>query len=185
MGLNSGTASTLPSITPGQPFNVPENTTLTLSLTYALPGLSAGNYQLVMQLLDGSGAVMEASLLDIVSQSPVVANKAPTVFIAATSPVTLPDSASLTAQVKDDGLPEGSVITHQWSVISAPDGQSAVIADPAALDTTVSFSGAGDYVIGFTASDGELSTSNQLAITVNPETTGSLLIASVSGPTIT
>jgi uncharacterized protein YjiK len=80
--------------------------------------------------------------------------------------VTLPTSATLNGTVTDEGLPDppGQIATV-WSKVGGPG--SVAFADASALDTTAAFSQAGTYFIRLTADDGELSSSDDLTVTVN------------------
>ncbi len=74
-------------------------------------------------------------------------------------------STSLDATVTDDGLPDGAV-TSSWARVSGPGAVS--FGDTTAVDTTVSFTAAGTYVLRLTAGDGQLSASDDLTLTVTP-----------------
>jgi len=67
--------------------------------------------------------------------------------------------------VTDDGLPTGGTLTHGWGV-SGPG--TVAFTDPSQLVTGVTFSAAGSHVLGLTASDGQLSTTGKITITVSP-----------------
>ncbi len=73
--------------------------------------------------------------------------------------------ASLDATVSDDGRPTipGAVVT-QWTMVSGPAAVS--FADASAVDTTVNLPSVGTYVLRLTADDGELTTSDELTVTV-------------------
>jgi len=58
--------------------------------------------------------------------------------------VVLPGVASLDGSVTDDGLPVGGSLVSTWSKVSGPGEVS--FGDATALDTTASFSVAGEYV---------------------------------------
>lgn len=75
--------------------------------------------------------------------------------------ITLPATVSLTGTVTDDGLPSGA-LTYQWT---GPAG--VTFASPQALSTQVTFSAAGSFTLTLTASDGALSSSATVLITVN------------------
>ena len=97
----------------------------------------------------------------------VTVNQAPSVDGGADQTITLPeDSVSLDATVTDDGLPNppGAVITT-WSQVSGPG--TVVFDDDSAVNTTATFSEAGTYVLELAADDGELTTSDEVTITVN------------------
>ena len=89
----------------------------------------------------------------------------PTVFAGPDQTVTLPNSANLDGTVTDDGLPTPA-LTTTWSRISGPG--TVTFGNANAVDTTASFSVNGTYVLRLTADDGELTRSDDVAITVNP-----------------
>ena len=92
-------------------------------------------------------------------------NVAPIVEAGSSSTVTFPGLATLTGTVTDDGKP-GPVSTT-WSKVSGPGTVS--FADASALSTTASFSAAGKYTLRLTATDGALTASDTLTVTVkNP-----------------
>ena len=66
--------------------------------------------------------------------------------------------------VIDDGQPEPPAITVTWSMHSGPG--AVTFADPHALDTTAAFSTPGIYVLYLSASDGEKTGTDAIAITV-------------------
>jgi len=74
--------------------------------------------------------------------------------------------------VTDDGAIQPYTVT--WSVVEQPsDADSAlpaaVIADPAALQTTVTVSAEGTYVLQLEANDGEYTSSDTITINVHPD----------------
>ena len=92
-------------------------------------------------------------------------NRAPGVSAGPDLSVVLPAAATLHGTVSDDGLPSG-VLTSRWSMVSGPG--TVTFADPAAVDTTATFSTAGTYVVELTADDGDLSASDTAQIVVAP-----------------
>jgi hypothetical protein len=96
-------------------------------------------------------------------------NAAPTVNAGPDRSVTLPNTLALDATVTDDGLP-GSGLTYAWSQVSGP--ATASFSPANAEDTTASFTTAGTYVLRLTASDGALSTSDQVTVTVAAQPSG-------------
>ncbi|HEX5769895.1 MAG TPA: PKD domain-containing protein, partial [Nocardioidaceae bacterium] len=95
-------------------------------------------------------------------------NAAPTVNAGADQSVTLPSAAVLDATVSDDG--PSSALTYSWTQVSG-EGTTTFSA-PSAEDTSATFSAAGTYVLRLTASDGELTGSDQVTVTVAPSTGG-------------
>jgi hypothetical protein len=79
--------------------------------------------------------------------------------------------ASLTGSADDDGLPNPpAAVTVTWSTVSGPG--TATFADPSAAATTATFSAPGTYVLRLTASDGELSASDDVTVVVDPPGSG-------------
>jgi len=97
-------------------------------------------------------------------------NDAPVVDAGSAVSVVLPGVASLDGSVVDDGLPVGGSLVSTWSEASGPG--EVVFADATAVDTTASFSVAGEYVLRLAATDGELSGSDTVAVSVAPEPGG-------------
>ena len=91
-------------------------------------------------------------------------NLSPTVYAGPDQEINIPAIATLDGTVTDDDL---SAVITTWSQVS-PTG-TATFADPTAVDTTVSFSVAGTYVLRLTAEDGALpvvTISDDVTITV-------------------
>ena len=125
----------------------------------------------VLRLTADDGELSASDDVTITVQPEVPGNTAPVVDAGADDIVTLPSDAQLIGTVSDDGLPNppGAVSTT-WSAVSGPD--MANFADANALSTTVSFDTDGTYVLRLTADDGELSASDDVTITVQPEVPG-------------
>ncbi len=93
-------------------------------------------------------------------------NQAPTVSAGANQTVTLPAVATLAGSASDDNLPAPpAALTLLWEEVSGEG--SVTFADSAAAQTTATFSEAGTYVLRLTASDGTLSASDEVTVTVN------------------
>ncbi len=111
------------------------------------------------------------------------ANHAPQVNAGPDQTVSILGLANLSGTVTDDGLPGGG-LSYEWSTISGPG--TAVAGNPNAKDTVVCFSTTGDYVFRLTASDGELSASDDVAITVTAADPAKVLNAvNAGGPAYT
>lgn len=107
----------------------------------------------------------------LISQDDVVItviqpNQAPTVNAGEDQTLTLPNAATLNGLVNDDGLPAGVNVSTNWSVVSGP--ATVTFANASSPVTTATFSTPGTYVLRLTASDSQLSASDDLNITVNP-----------------
>ncbi|PYV41787.1 MAG: hypothetical protein DMG06_16150, partial [Acidobacteria bacterium] len=94
-----------------------------------------------------------------------VSNQPPLVDAGPDQTITLPSSASLQGTATDDGLPAGSSLSMSWT--SSGPG-TVTFSNPSAAATTASFSAPGTYVLRITASDSQLSRSDELTATVNP-----------------
>jgi hypothetical protein len=125
-----------------------------------------GTYVLRLSADDGL-LVNSDDVVINVTDSPV--NVAPTVNAGADQTVPLSSGANLDGTVTDDGMPNPPAsVTTNWSVVSGPG--TASFANASAIDTTASFSQAGTYVLRLSANDGELVSSDDVAINVNEAT---------------
>jgi hypothetical protein len=123
----------------------------------------AGTY--VLQLTANDGALSTSANVTITVNPAPPQNQAPSVNAGPSQTITLPSTATLTGTVTDDGLPTPpGVVTSTWSKVSGPG--TVTFANASAASTTASFSQAGTYVLRLTATDGELSRSSDLTITV-------------------
>jgi len=119
-------------------------------------------------------------------------NKPPSLAIGDVATVTLPGGTTLTASATDDGLPKPyrrspsnpdrdsqprrpRGVQIKWiqyrgpgKVTFDPDASAVVYGQPVALTTKVSFEAPGTYVLRATANDGQLFTSRDITVTVNP-----------------
>lgn len=104
----------------------------------------------------------------IVSQKGITpSNEPPVVSVGADQNINLPDPATLSAQVTDDGLPLPSQLSTVWSLVSGPAPVS--IDNDQSAQTLVNFTATGVYIFRMTASDGVLSVSDDLTVTVGEE----------------
>ncbi len=99
-------------------------------------------------------------------------NQPPTVDAGGDRSVPAGTALSLAGSVTDDGLPSG-VVLSQWSVVSGPGEVSfANTADPQSAAT---FLVEGTYVLRLTASDGALTSSDEITVTVTAAASPSIL----------
>jgi hypothetical protein len=126
-----------------------------------LTAQSDHTYYYTVTAINSSG--LESGFSNTVNITPSSANQAPSVNAGPDQTITLPGSANLSAVATDDGLP-GGALTYRWSVIS---GSGVTFAYQAA-STQASFAASGTYTLRVTASDGQLSSSDDLVVTVKP-----------------
>ncbi|MEW6127269.1 MAG: PKD domain-containing protein, partial [Acidobacteriota bacterium] len=131
---------------------------LTTTATFSI----AGTYVLRLTASDTVSTSYDEITVTVIPQ-----NQAPEVNAGADLIITLPNAASLTGSASDDGLPTGSPLTYQWSKLTGSGEVS--FANATQLATTASFTTAGVYVLRLTATDGALSTSDDVQITVHPQ----------------
>lgn len=112
----------------------------------------------------GTGGSTGGSTGDASGGGSTPTNAAPTVGAGPDRAVTLAEAANLDGTVTDDGLPAGSSVTQSWSKASGPG--TVTFGSPKAQDTTASFSEAGTYVLRLTATDGALSSSDDVTVSV-------------------
>jgi hypothetical protein len=122
----------------------------------------AGTY--VLRLRASDGEFTRSDTVTIVV-NPASSNQAPAVSAGPDQTVTLPSSATLDGTVTDDGRPNPpGAVTTTWSEVSGPG--TVTFGNASAVDTTASFSAAGTYVLRLAANDGQLTSSDDVTITV-------------------
>src|SRR5207249_6557520 len=124
---------------------------------------AAGIYSL--RLTASDTALSSTSDVTITVNPTSAVNQPATVNAGPNQTITLPASASLNGTASDDDLPAGLTLTATWSKVSGPG--TVTFGNVNALTTTASFSAAGTYVLRLTASDGALSSRDDVTITVN------------------
>ena len=100
------------------------------------------------------------------SPPPPPANVAPTVQAGADQTVEYPAKARLTGTATDDS--STSTLTYTWAATSGPSGVTFGTANAAATDVT--FPAAGSYTLTLSVSDGSLTGTDVIAVTVSPAT---------------
>ncbi len=93
-------------------------------------------------------------------------NAAPVADAGPDLALTLPAGATLSGSVTDDGLPVAAPVTAAWTTVSGPG--AVAFATPTATSTGVTFGKAGTYVLRLTGSDGQLTGSDDVTVTVSP-----------------
>ncbi|MFL6548251.1 MAG: PKD domain-containing protein [Povalibacter sp.] len=92
-------------------------------------------------------------------------NTAPIVDAGVDQATELPFAAALEGSASDDGLP-GASLNINWSLVSGPD--SVTFSNATAAQTRVNFTAPGSYELQMRASDGELTSTDSIVITVSP-----------------
>ena len=139
----------------------------------------AGVY--VLRLTANDGALTATASVTITVIAAGGGNQPPTVNAGASQTITLPSTAALVGTASDDGLPNPpGALTLTWSKFSGPG--SVAFSSPSTLATQATFGAAGVYVLRLTASDGALSASSDVQITVAAAPIGNTAPLVVAGP---
>ncbi|HEX5588373.1 MAG TPA: hypothetical protein VFZ17_13755, partial [Acidimicrobiia bacterium] len=119
-----------------------------------------GDYVLVLEASDGSLSSTDTLVVHVVT------NQAPVVNAGADQTVSTPTSTvNVSGAVTDDGKPNPpAAVTVTWSRVSGP--STVTFGNPNALATTVSGLVAGDYQLRLSASDGDLTSMDELTVHV-------------------
>jgi PA14 domain/K319L-like, PKD domain len=109
--------------------------------------------------------------------NPTNGNTIPTVNAGTDQTIQLSETATLTGTATDDGLPNPPAqLTTTWTLVSGP--AAVTFGTPNLLTTTATFSIPGTYVIRLSAFDGEVTSSDDVSITVQaPAGSGTGLLA--------
>lgn len=123
---------------------------------------ASGTFTLTLTATDGEATVSDTVVITVHPE-----NQAPTVNAGDDQMVVFPAPATLHGTASDDGWPRGSTLTTQWVQVSGPG--SVTFGDATRASTTATVTTAGVYVLRLNASDGRLSASDDVTITVDPE----------------
>ena len=134
---------------------------------------SGSTYYYVVTAVSTTGVESDYSNQVQATVPVTVINQAPVVSAGPAQTITLPANATLTATATDDGLPNG-VLTYSWTVVS---GHGVTLSSPTASSTQASFSAAGTYTLRVTVSDGQLSASADVIVTVQSAPSLTLLVS--------
>ena len=122
----------------------------------------AGSFVLRLTVSDGS-----ASASDDVTVVVAPKNQAPAVYAGPDRQVGLGIAAVMDAIVSDDGLPDPPMqVVCTWMVISGPG--VVTFDDPSDPGTSAGFSEPGSYLLSLSAFDGELTTTDEVVVVVDP-----------------
>ena len=101
-------------------------------------------------------------------------NTAPSVKLAEDTSLTGNLYTTLKATCTDDGLPYDKEMSYAWEVIATPEGAETLLSSANKPTTTISGTVEGEYTVRFTVSDGELSATGELAVTLKKGAAGGL-----------
>ena len=101
-------------------------------------------------------------------------NAAPSVKLAEDTSLTGNLYTTLKETCTDDGLPYDKDMSYAWEVISAPEGAETLLSSANKPTTTISGTVEGEYTVRFTVSDGELSATGELTVTLKKGAAGGL-----------
>ncbi|HEY2384491.1 MAG TPA: hypothetical protein VGK48_25210, partial [Terriglobia bacterium] len=129
---------------------------ITLSGSHLVSGVH------LIQVSNSNGASNVVKIL--LAKGAYPANQPPVVNAGPDQSITLPAQANLSGAAPDDGLPLNGTLTVKWSEVSGP--AAVTFSNAGSTATKVSFSAGGTYTIKMSASDGALSSSDNVVITV-------------------
>ena len=101
-------------------------------------------------------------------------NTAPSVKLAEDTSMTGNLYTTLKATCTDDGMPYDKDMSYAWELVSAPEGAEVILSSANKPTTTISGSVEGEYTVRFTVSDGELSATAELTVTLKKGAAGGL-----------
>jgi RHS repeat-associated protein len=127
------------------------------SATFSAPGV----YTLRLSASDTEFTVSDEVVITVLKNDPPVVNA------GADREIVLPEAVTLSGTASDDGYPSGSTLEVSWSQTSGP--APVIFNDAFAVTTPATFTAPGAYVLRLTASDSQLSTSDEVTITVKPQ----------------
>jgi fibronectin type 3 domain-containing protein len=133
---------------------------------------AAGTYTFRVTVSDGQLSSSDDVIVTAAAPT-LTTNKAPVVSGGTDQTITFPAAATLAATASDDALPNG-VLSYLWTVVN---GTGVTLSSPTASSTQASFTAAGTYTFRVTVSDGQLSASDDVIVTVQSTPTLTLLVS--------
>ena len=144
------------------------------STSATFPGL--GDYALRLTATDGTAARSDVVVVSVVSPG---TNTPPSVSAGPDQTVRLSSGATLSATAGDDGLPNPpGAVSYSWTMVGGPGTTS--FSAPSSSTTSASFSGPGTYVLRVSVTDGTLSASDEVQVTVE-QATALLVVGTLVG----
>jgi hypothetical protein len=140
-------------------------TQLVATASYTDSTAQSGTYYYVVKAVNSSGQESGPSnqIQATVTTQTQITNQAPVVSAGSDRAVTLPATTTVSAVAVDDGLPNGTV-AYSWRVVN---GTGVTFGSPNSATTQVSFAGAGAYTLRVTATDGLLSSTDDVVVSVS------------------
>ncbi len=149
-------------------------------IIYGANGTVVSLWATFEQHSEGAVPALRGEIKYNVDSTATPVNQAPATYAGVDQRIVYPATANLSGLVQDDGLPIGHVLVPTWSQVSGPG--TTTFSQPSALQTTASFSVPGQYVLQLSVSDGLLSGSDTVTITVvDPSVQTSLVMTSDAG----
>ncbi|HVF18473.1 MAG TPA: PKD domain-containing protein, partial [Steroidobacteraceae bacterium] len=121
-----------------------------------------GTYTLTLMVDDGA---LQTSDSLVVTVKEVASNLAPVVSAGADVTIDFPRPAKLDGTATDDGVPT-TTLTATWSRLNGPGDVTFVNAS--SIDTAAKFSALGTYELQLSVTDGELTATDVVIVTVGP-----------------
>jgi RHS repeat-associated protein len=145
------------------------------SVTFDTPG----SYTLQ---LSASDSLLTSSATVTIIVTPPLVNKPPVVSAGPNQTLRLPQgTTALSGSASDDGLPNPpGALTIAWTKVSGPG--TVTFGNSTAANTTATFTTAGKYILSLTATDGALSTTAKVSITVLAPITAAPPNVSIDSP---
>lgn len=123
--------------------------------TFSVPG----EYVLSLRASDGEITAQDLSTIYVLAP-----NAAPTVSAGSDRVVEQGTQLTVPGTVTDDGLPRGAGLTTHWDLLSGPG--AVVFVDPYAAGAVATFTEPGTYILRLTSSDSELSSTDDVTVSV-------------------
>jgi hypothetical protein len=141
-----------------------------------------GDYLVQLVVVDGSKARSEPVITRVTATRPAV-NLPPVASIQAGSS-SVPAGTTVVLDGASSVDPEGSVLTYEWSVISKPEGSTALLQGDKAPKATLTADRVGTYVVGLRVRDG-VNSSPMVTYTVTATSLNRIPVARITALTPT
>ncbi|MFC2090375.1 T9SS type A sorting domain-containing protein [Bacteroidota bacterium] len=123
-------------------------------------------YDDVLQVISEDGSTTRTYFITFVNETSPDSNGAPEITLAfSDSTIAVPGSIMISATAEDDGLPPPANLTYMWEVTSN-NASDVVIETADALETNVTFAEKADYTLTLSVSDGALTSTANVNVTV-------------------